>query len=178
MKLTTQRKTLLTILIALLFVFLFYQFISVLTFDKAAKLNQAVLQQQQDLQTLQNVIAEYQALSADINRLLNQGSGGATKLGALTFLELKATQLQLKKNLVSLTPISSNSPGSVLSSEFEESAIEVKLEKLSVDGLVTFLYHIESSSQCLKIKYLRLKPSFDETEGFDVTLQVFSYDAK
>lgn len=59
---------------------------------------------------------------------------------------------------------------------FDESIVDVRLSKVTLDQLIDFLYSIEYDKQkILRVKELRLRTRFDNKQLFDVAFQVSTY---
>ena len=88
-----------------------------------------------------------------------------------TTLESLGDKSGIKENIESIKerPV-------VPSELFDESIVDVRLSKVTLPQLIDFLYSIEyDKTRLLRVKELRLRTRFDNTQLFDVSFQVSTY---
>jgi len=88
-----------------------------------------------------------------------------------TFLESQASLLGIRDEINSMkekpTPVND---------KFKETAVEVKLQKITLSQLVNYLYNIENSPHLIRIKSLKVAPRYDNAQYLDVTFQVSTFE--
>jgi len=126
----------------------------------------AALDQLYELKLLQR---EYDQIMAE-SKAINQRVGRRPRDFALfSFLDQTANKLNLKKNLTSLKPSKKNIDGSLA-----EDIVEVKLEGISLENLVAYLYEIEKTGAAIAIASIRIQPESRLGGGLNVSMMVTS----
>jgi general secretion pathway protein M len=88
----------------------------------------------------------------------------------LTFLENLAIEAGIKEKITKMKPSSPEIEGGL-----KTTAVEIKLEKLDLEQLVSFLYKVEKNRQiAFKTKRLVVKTRFDNKQLLDATFQVIN----
>lgn len=86
----------------------------------------------------------------------------------LTFLENLAIEAGIKEKITKMKPDNPEIEGAL-----KITAVEIKLEKLDLEQLVSFLYKVEKNRQIIfKTKRLAVKTRFDNKQLLDATFQV------
>jgi hypothetical protein len=67
-----------------------------------------------------------------------------------------------------------NSSRGIQSASFEESLIDMKLEKVTIKQLVDFLYYAESPADLVRVKKIHIVKMKDAPEYLSVQLQISS----
>ncbi len=121
-------------------------------FDQMVRLCSSVVQDRDGIEHIKGIIEQ-------------RGSG----FSVFAHLEHLATKAEMKERIVHIKPQRETKVG-----EFRESVVEIKLERISMEELIRFLYQIETSQDMLYIKNLKMKsgtPGAAST-GLGVTLSV------
>jgi hypothetical protein len=58
---------------------------------------------------------------------------------------------------------------------YDEDAVEVKMQKVNIIQLITFLYELEYSPKVLRVREMHLDTRFDNKELFDAKILVSKY---
>ncbi len=90
----------------------------------------------------------------------------------LSFLENLATQNRIKTQIAYMKPLTT--PGN---ETYKESSVEMKLESITLQQLVNYLYQVERSSQPIRIKRLNIAKK-KEKAYLDVTLQASTFEPR
>jgi general secretion pathway protein M len=112
---------------------------------------------------LQVEVARVKTQLAQLGRKVDQQQD--TSLFAL--IENNSEQLGLRDNLVSMRP---QSPGR--REGFRVEAVDLKLEKIRFDQLVSLLKSFDMADVLLNVRQLKIKKRFDDPTLVDATLQV------
>jgi len=99
----------------------------------------------------------------DIEKTLSTGEKGVSP----KFLEDLAEKRRIKEKITSMNP--KTTP---MNEDFNESSVEMRIDKIPLEDLVKYLFDIENSSKFLKVKRLRLKTRYDDFNFLDVTFSV------
>lgn len=109
-----------------------------------------------------NVQAEFRKTEAKINR--NQA------FSLLTELENIANNSEVKTNIESM-----DSKSKPKNDFFKEEAVEVRLVKITLKQLTTFLFNIEHSQKVLRVKKLHVQVRYDNKDLVDAQFQVSTF---
>lgn len=122
------------------------------------------------LKDVMRAIESYDKKKAQMNELSQMLSGGYDS-SISTTLETIADSTGIKERIDSLKEKAATP------SEFlDETSVDVRMKKITVQQLVDFLYAIEhQSDKMLRIKQLTVKPRFDNKQELDVTFTVSTY---
>jgi general secretion pathway protein M len=109
----------------------------------------------------------YQTASRGIRDALSKRKGGFT---LFSFLDDAAGKAQVKPYIKYMKPSTSVSTG-----PFKESMVEMKLEALTLQQLIGYLYLIESPRDLVSIKRLSVKENKKEAGYLDAVIQVLTF---
>lgn len=164
-----ERQTLALIGSAVIAIFIVLLPVS-LASGKIGKMQQHL---EQSKQAMGNIVYEIEDYGRKRDRLeMMQSSlkkGFDTALS--TTLEGLASRAGIKENIESIKekPV-------VPTELFDESVAEVKLSKVTLPQMIDFLYSIEyDKDKLLRVKELRVRSRFDNTQQFDVSFEVSTY---
>ena len=114
---------------------------------------------------------EYSALKKEYEGLEKGASKAKEGFSPLTFMEGISTQAKIRDKVVSmkprLIPIGEN---------FRESSIEVKIERVVLEQVMTYLHLIEGSVYPLKVRTLHIRSRFDDPGLMDASVVVSFYE--
>ncbi len=137
------------------------------------QVGKAVVQKQADLKKIEQLQAEYYKLrdqSLDIQKKI-EGRNPAFTL--FSFVEEKATKAQVKGQVHSMTPSSSEGEGPL-----QESRVDLKLEQVSLAQLVDFLQVVESPKEAILIKRISIQENSKAEGLLDVVIQIITFVKK
>ena len=112
---------------------------------------------------LQDEYLTMKAQMGDLEKTLSKGEKGVSP----KFLEDLAEKRRIKENITSMNP--KTTP---MNDDFNESSVEIRIDKIPLEDLVKYLFDIENSSKFLKVKRLRIKTRYDDFNYHDITFSV------
>jgi type II secretory pathway component PulM len=121
----------------------------------------------------QQQVGEMTALSAEILDLQERLAvaerrvSQAVDFSLFSFVEQKVQEAAGRENLVFMRPKPSTRQG-----DYEETALEVKLEKINLRQVVRFIYEIEAAEVPLNITTLQIRSRKPNADLLDVTLDI------
>ena len=125
-------------------------------------------------------LAEMRALQADYQQMAGQSEKALRALEqrgrgftVFSFLESLAEQTRVKQNIKYMKP-STNS----LSDRHNESSVELRLEKIHLDQLISYIYQIEYGEKLTRIKRVHIQPQYSNPSLLDATLVVYTQELK
>jgi general secretion pathway protein M len=125
--------------------------------------------QVQEVKLLQTSYLDLKQQMAQVERLLDNRQG----FTSLTFIEGLVEQTAGRENLLSMRPQSPETRN-----EFIIDAVEIKLEKLTLEQVLELLVGIEEADAPMQVKNLYLKQRFDDRSLLDATMTVTSLRRK
>jgi len=166
---TSQRKTVTAGLIGA-GVLLIAQFAVIPYFEARQNVKRAIAANEKVLRELGVLGAEYGVLrrhSEAIRRVVERRPPG---FALLSHLEKRAGDAGVRGNIRSMTPLPSAAMGG-----YEETAAEMKLEKVTTKQLTDFLYLMESPEEMIRIRRISLVKMKESPEYLSALIQVFTY---
>lgn len=137
---------------------------------KIGRMDDSLKQSNQQMGDIVYEIEDYDKARDRLKQLeTSLKSGFDTALS--TTLESLATKSGIQDNIESIKerPI-------VPSELFDESIVEVRISKVTLPQLIDFLYSIEyDKNKLLRVKDLRMRTRYDNSQLFDVSFQVSTY---
>lgn len=169
-QLTNSQKR--TVLAGLAFagIVLLVQFMVVPYIEARQKIRGAIVASEKSLQELNALGAEYRVLrqrSEDIRQASERRPPGFT---LFSYLEKRAGDAAVKANMRSLSPLTLASTGA-----YEEIAVEMKLDKLTMKQLTDFLYLVESPEEMIRVRRISVTKMKENPEYLSALVQVFTY---
>jgi general secretion pathway protein M len=139
-------------------------------FDARQKVIRAIAGSEKTLRELANLSAEYGVLrqrSEEIRRAIERRPPG---FALFSYLEKRAGDAGVKTNIKSINPLKSVPEGA-----YEETAVEMRLDKLTMKQLTDFLYLVESREDLVRIRKMSVGKMKESPEYLGVLIQVFTY---
>lgn len=138
--------------------------------DAKAKLAKAIKTNQKKLVEINEISAELAALEAQTAAIRNTVSARGAGFTLFSYLEKKATQANVRGRIKYM-----NSSRGAQSASFEESLIDMKLEKITIKQLADFLYYAESPADFVRIKKITVNKMKESPEYLNAQLQISSF---
>lgn len=140
---------------------------------KRSRLERTLRATQQQLQTMQ-------ALTMKFNRVQQEMAFAKTRLAArapgfslFSFLDSLVGRTGLKDRISYMKPSNSAAPDS----RFKISSVEMKLQGITLQQLIQYLYQVEYSGENVQVKRLSISETGKEGGLVDVVLQVETLEA-
>ena len=169
-QLTTSQKRTVTAGLVFAGVVLLAQLIVVPYFEARQKVRSAIAASDKALRELTALGAEYGVLrqrSEEIRRASERRPPGFT---LFSYLEKRAGDAAVKTNIRSLTPLMLAPTGA-----YEETAVEMKLDRLTMKQLTDFLYRVESPEEMIRVRRISVVKMKESPEYLSALIQVFTY---
>ena len=106
-------------------------------------------------------------LSEEIGRVIGRRPPG---FALLSYLEKRATDAGVKGNIRSMNLLPPVSTGA-----YEETTVEMKLDKLTMKQLTDFLYQAELPEEMIRIRRISIVKMKESPEYLSALIQVFTY---
>ena len=140
--------------------------------DAVSRLDARIAAAQRDrreMELLRQTIAELRRNIQNAEKKISRSGD----FSLFAFFEKQVLDIARKENLVHMLP---QTPS--VRDGFEETSLEVKLEKITLDQMVRLLFAVENADALLQVRNLRIKKRPDKSTLLDVTLNVASVKAK
>jgi len=169
MKLARREKYMVILAGGVIVLLLIHSFLIGPFFDEKKRLRTGVAAKEIALETIVMHSAEYRALKQSdqgLHKILAKRKRGFT---LFSFLEQEAANSDIKGHIKYMKPSTSQGPD-----PYKESMVEMKLEGITMNQLVGYLYRIESPKDAISIKRISIKENKKETGYIDAVLKVLT----
>jgi general secretion pathway protein M len=157
---------------AVLVVFLIFKLTIDPMLKRSAELDRQIVTARQQLNELRTMQQDYQRQKSVVDSI-NSQLKKQPNFAIFSRLEELAGQTGIRSKIVHMKPTVST-PNEV----YKEESVEVKMEGVTLEQLVQYLYQVENSPQLLKIKRLEMKPRFDNRQILTTTFRVSAFTLK
>ena len=120
-----------------------------------------------DLVQFSEYAAQYRTLRSSLEKMEREVASRSSDISLLAAMESSARKLGLADKIASMKPFTSE-----LESGMVQSSVEMRIEKVDLNGLVRFIEAIESGPHMAATTRLRIKTRFDDSTLLDTTLLV------
>jgi general secretion pathway protein M len=138
--------------------------------DAKEKLAKAIKINQKKLSEISELSAEFTTIAAKTAAIKNTVSSRSADFTLFSYLEKKATQANVRGRIKYM-----NSSKGAQSASFEESLIDMKLEKITIKQLADFLFYAESPADFVRIKKMTINKMKESPEYLNAQLQISSF---
>ena len=139
-------------------------------FGTRQKVRVAIDKGEKTLHELATLGAEYGILrqrSEEIRRVIGRRPPG---FALFSYLEKRAGDAGVKPNIKSMNPLKAVSGGA-----YEETAVEMNLDKLTMKQLTDFLYQVESREDLIRVRKISVGKMKESPEYLSALIQIFTY---
>lgn len=139
--------------------------------DRRALLSKRIVQRTQALAEIKQLTQEYQGLTS--GTLSNEArlKNRPKSFTLFSFLDALAGKSGIKQNIIYMKPSSTNLKGS----PYSLSMVELKINSLTMEQLVSFLHGVETSPEMIWVKRVSLAKGEKEGQLIDAVLQVETF---
>jgi len=169
MALSRRDKMALTIGCGLLVLFVVVQYIFFPLLDKRKRLHKTVASREVALSTMRDLQTQYGQFDAQSHGLEQQLAKRAVDFSLFAFLEKMATESRVKDHILYMKPSAAVGEGAM-----RQVMVEMKLQIIGLQQLVTFLERIESPEKVVTVKRISIQENKKSKGTLDVIIQVIS----
>jgi len=152
-------------------IFLIFQLIIMPPLNKRVRLKQQIISQSRAVQEMRLLEMEYKTLTTANLNSQTQLSARAKGFTLFSFLDGLAGQSGIKQNIIYMRPSTSNLKGS----SFTLSMVELRIDGLTMQQLVTFLHGVETSQNNIWIRRISLTRGEKEEDLINAILQAETF---
>ncbi|MCP3953579.1 MAG: type II secretion system protein M [Desulfobacterales bacterium] len=155
----------------LIVVFLVCWLMVIPVIDKKERLQRALAVGSRDLAEIQVVIAEYNRLQQESSATRKQMTARKTGFTLFSFLEKMAGATRLKDRIAYMKP----SDSAPKNSPFKISTVEMKLQAITLEQLVNYLYKIETADSAVQVKRISIVKTERARGLISATMEIESF---
>ena len=170
-RLGKREQVVLTAGAILALIIILVQFVLLPYADARSKLNQSLRVNEKMLKEMVALGAEYQGLQKGMEAIRKGMASRAPGFTLFSHLEKKAAKAGIRSNIKHMQPARGQ-----ISGPYEESSVEIKLEKITLKQLVNFLSEVESPQDLVSVKRLSVKKSPENPQYLSAVVQVATYE--
>lgn len=131
------------------------------------KLAKAINSNQNKLAEMNDLSAEFAQMEAKTAAIKRSVFSHGVNFTLFAYLEKKATQANVRGRIKYM-----NSLKGTQSSSFEESLVDMRLDKITIKQLTDFLYYAESPEDLVRIKKISINKMKDNPDYLSAQLQI------
>jgi len=169
-KLGTRERTFVVGGAGLLALFALIQFALVPFFENKKKVNSALDRQEKILKEMIVLSKEYESLKEDTEVMKGALERRSPDFTLFSFLERKAREAGVRQNIKSM-----NTTRGMTTGAYEETLVDIRLEKLTLKQLVQLLYYADSPEDAVGVKKINVNKSKESPEYLTVVVQMVTY---
>jgi general secretion pathway protein M len=170
MKLARREKYFISIAAVSISIFLLFEFLIFPFLAKRERIQGGIKAKEERMREIVMLGAEYQAIKKS-SQVMDQLLAGRKKGFTLfSFLDRAAGEAEVKDHIKYMKPSTSKGKG-----PYKESIIEMKLNAITLNQLVGYLYRIESPENVIKIKRISITENKKGSGYIDAVLQVLTF---
>jgi hypothetical protein len=169
-QLTKSQKKIVAVVLAFVAGALLLQFALVPWFEAQQRLAGAIAASEKALRDITVLGTEYGVLrqrSEEIRGIIAKRPPG---FALFSYLERKAGEAGVKGNIRSINPLKATPTGA-----YEEAAVEIKLDKLTMKQMTDFFYLVESPEEMIRVRKASIVKMKENPEYISALIQVFTY---
>lgn len=134
------------------------------------KLAHAINTHQKKLTEMKELETEFKAVEAKMAAIRRSASTRGADFTLFSYLEKKAAQANVRGRIKQM-----NSSKGIQTASFEESLIDMRLDKITIKQLTDFLYFAESPADLIRIKKITISKMKESPEYLSAQLQIAYY---
>jgi general secretion pathway protein M len=170
-KLAKREKYVVIISACVVSLFLIINFLILPFFNTKDRLRKGVVIKEgesKEIASLISVYKGYQKNADEISKAMARRGKGVT---LISYLDQAAATAEVKDYVKNVNPSPLKGSG-----QFKESVVEIKLEGITPEQMVKYLYRVENPDDLVFIKRLSIVDNRKQEGYLDLTIQVFTYE--
>lgn len=171
MRLARRERYLVSVAACCLVIFIILQFLVFPFFEKKRRIQRGLSTKEQGIEEIVRLSSEFRAYQKGSQGVQQSLAGRQKGFTLFSFLEKAAGEAQIKARIKYMKP----SVSSAGTGPYKESMVEMKLEAITLQQLVGYLYRIESPDDLVNIKRISISENKKEQGYLDAILQVITF---
>lgn len=169
-RLEKREKTTILVGVGFLVCFAVLQFGITPYFEASSRLDKSIYKKKGDLVEMQLLQQEYGRLKSQAGGIREQLKKRAVNFSLFSFLDSQASEAEIKEFISYMKPSTSEAEG-----ELQESLVEMKLQRISLEQLVAYLKLIESPENVVSVKRISVQESGKDKGLLEVIMQIVTF---
>jgi len=153
------------VMLTLIFEFAFVPF-----WDAQEKIKKSIASNTKTLEEIIHLDAQFAVQEAEIAGIKKAIAARSADFTLFAYLEKNAAQANVKGCIKQM-----NSVRGAQSASFEETLVDMKLEKITMKQLTDFLYYVESPAEMVRIKKITVSKMKESPEYLSAGIMITSY---
>lgn len=133
------------------------------------RLQASVAKRQATLSRIDDMSDRYNSLTLQVSRLKTHTLTEPVS----TYVERKAKTVGVAESIDRIQNRASQE-----GDFFEEEVVEIRLKKISLSKLTTFMHAVEHAGKAARVQNIEIKPTFQDPRYLDVTMEIVGYRPK
>lgn len=134
------------------------------------RLDRQITKKQREGGELAVLSADYASKRARLTNAENRMPASDAGFSLLAFIEEAAKTTHVREQIAGMQP-----QEQALSQGYHETAVDLRLDGVSLPDLMALLLAIEQAPHDLQVRHLQIRPKFDNPANLDATVRVVSY---
>ena len=170
MKLAKRERLFVTLAAVAIALFILLEFLILPFFKERGRMKRGIIDKQVELRDVLEGSARLKALRRNSLGLEQSLARREKGFALFSYLERAAGTARVKNNIKSMRSSTSKGQG-----DYKESTVEVKIEAVTLQQLVDYLYRIESPNKVVYIKRMSIQENKRGKGYVDAILQVLTF---
>ncbi|MFC1819663.1 hypothetical protein ACFLZG_01065 [Thermodesulfobacteriota bacterium] len=170
MKFAKREKYFVSTAACLILAFILLQFLIIPFFEKRERVHKGINAREKELKEIAVLSTEYQDFKNSSQRIMGILAKRKKGFTLFSFLDKAAGKARIKDRIKYMKPSTSKAQG-----PFKESMVELKLEGITIEQLVSYLYLIEEPEDLIFIKRISITDNQKDAGSLDSILQILTF---
>ncbi|MFP4475292.1 MAG: type II secretion system protein GspM [Desulfatibacillaceae bacterium] len=171
-KLGKSEKRLVALAVMVICAIVLVEFVITPVLERRKRLENSVARAQNDLADIQILAQDYARVMARSSQAANRLDRRPAGFSLFSFLDTLAGQAGVKSHLAYMNPSASPVP----ESPFRRSQVDLKLQRISMEQLMQYLYRIESSDNEVFVRRMKITRTGKDEPYVDAVIQVVTLE--
>jgi len=170
MKLAKREKYLVVAATCCIVIFFLLQFFVFPFFEKRKRIQRGLRAKEEGLKQVVRLASEFRTYQKGPQSVKQSLAGRKPRFTLFSFLEESGRKVGVKAHIKYMKPSISSGTG-----PYKESMVEMKIEAITLEQLVRYLYRVESANDLVKIKRISISENKKEKGYLDAVMQVITF---
>ena len=170
MKLAKRERLFVSLAVCAIALFIFLEFLIFPFFKERSQMKRGIIAKQVELRDVLESSAKLKALRSNSQGIEQSLMKREPGFALFSYLERAGRMAKVKDNIKSMKPSDSKGQG-----DYKESTVELRIEAITLQQLVDYLYQIESSEKAVFIKRMSIQTNKIGKGYIDAVLQVLTF---
>jgi general secretion pathway protein M len=170
-KLAKREKYVVIISACVLSLFLIINFLLLPFFNAKDRLSKGIITKEGEYKEIASLISVYRGYEKNADEISKAMAKRGKGVTLISYLDQAAGTAEVKDYVKNVNPSPLKGSG-----QFKESVVEIKLEGITPEQMVNYLYRVENPDDLVFIKRMSIADNRKQEGYLDLTIQVFTYE--